>query len=80
MSETVEAAPKYRAHVFHLTDNPYFGTGWTWCREIDGDPKDNSDRLPHCESYADARDRACAWLASMYGETWEPGTPENWAH
>lgn len=54
----------YDVEVFHLEENVYFGTGWTWCPLIDGNTHDYSPELPHCADEADARAKAAAWLAS----------------
>lgn len=39
-----------RVHVFRLQGNPYVGTGWTWCREVNGRMYDSAWGLPKCRA------------------------------
>ncbi len=57
----------YAVEVFHLENNPHFGTGWTWSKVIDGIEDDFVPDLPHCADEADARAKAAAWLAEEAG-------------
>ena len=60
---SVRFPPICAAEVFYLADNRIFGKdGWTWCRVIGGDPRDNAEDLPHCADQADAVAKATAWL------------------